>query len=474
MKNDVFPELPILLVDDEKAVLSSMSRILTKEGITNLLTCHDPREVLPLLKSTEVEVVLLDLAMPHLSGETLLKEIHGLYPQVPVIIVTASDDIGVAVQCMQEGAFDYMVKAVEPSRLASGVRRAVEMRGLSRRYSSLRERLLAGELSHPEAFRGIVTSSRRMQAVFRFVESIAPTSETVLITGETGTGKELLAEAVHLASGRRGELVRVNSAGLDETVFADTLFGHLRGAYTGAEAVRKGLVQQADRGTLFLDEIGDLSAASQTKLLRLVEAREYYPLGSDLPRTTSARFALATNRDLPALVADGQFRRDLYYRLETHEIRVPPLRERSEDLPALLEHFLDQASEQLGKPKLAVPAELLTLLQTYDFPGNVRELRSMIFKAVSRQREKMLSMQPFREAIGRGAGLPQPAASGGGDFTFPSRLPTLKEITERLIAEALARAKGNQAIAAGLLGISPQALSKRLSRRRSAGTAAGG
>lgn len=466
MKSETFPELPVLLVDDEEAILSSMYKVLTKEGIGNILTCRDSREVLPLLEQIEVETILLDLAMPHLSGDALLRQIHELYPQIPVIIVTASDDIGMAVRCMKEGAFDYMVKPVEPSRLSSGVMRAVDMRRLARQYSSLRQRLLAEELSHPKAFQSIVTCSRRLQAIFRFVESVAPTSETVLITGETGTGKELLAEAVHFASGRGGSLVRVNSAGFDDTVFADALFGHIKGAYTGADTLRKGLVQQADQGTLFLDEIGDLSAASQIKLLRLIETREYYPLGSDLPRTTSARFVIATNRELPELVAAGHFRRDLYYRLQTHEMRIPPLRERKEDLPLLLDHFLDQAAEQLSKPKLAVPAELLTLLETYDFPGNVRELRSMVFNAVSRQREKMLSLQPFREAAGYTGAEPHHIPADTGQLTFPARLPTLKQAAERLIEAALSRAKGNQAIAAGLLGISPQALSKRLDRRR--------
>jgi DNA-binding NtrC family response regulator len=468
MKRDTFPELPVLLVDDEEAVLSGMSKVLTAAGIANVLTQSDPRRVLPLLETEEVEVVLLDLAMPQIGGDVLLEAIHERYPQIPVIIVTASDDLDMAVRCMKQGAFDYMVKAVEPSRLVSGVRRAVEMRRLSRRYSALRDSLMAEGLSHPEAFRGIITRNRRMQSIFQYVESLAPTTETILLSGETGTGKELFAEAIHGAGGRSGPLVKVNTAGVDDSVFADTLFGHLKGAFTGAEAVRKGLVQQAETGTLFLDEIGDLTPASQIKLLRLVESREYYPLGSDLARSTRARFVIATHRDLPELVAGGGFRRDLYFRLQTYEIRIPPLRERRDDLPLLLDHFLDQAAEQLGKPRLTVPEELLVLLETYDFPGNVRELRSMIFNAVSRQREKMLSLQPFREAMGHAGPAPR-LASEAAELTFPAKLPTLKDCTQRLIEEALARAKGNQAIAAGLLGITPQALSKRLARRRNGG-----
>ncbi|UCF98774.1 MAG: sigma-54-dependent Fis family transcriptional regulator [Spirochaetaceae bacterium] len=467
MASGSIPELPVLLVDDEPTVLSSMTKVLKSVGIDNLHTCSDSREVLPFLEQQEVEAVLLDITMPHLTGDVLLKKIHELYPHIPIIIVTASDDIDMAVGCMKEGAFDYMIKAVEPNRLTSGIQRAIDMRRLARRYSSLRERLLAEKLSHPEYFQPIITRNPRVQAIFRFIESIAPTSETVLITGETGTGKELFAEAIHAASGSKGPLVKVNSAGLDDNVFSDTLFGHSKGAYTGADSDRKGLVHQANIGTLFLDEIGDLSAACQIKLLRLVESREYYPLGSDLPRSTKARFLIATNKILPELVASEQFRRDLYYRLQTYEIRIPPLRERKDDLPLLVDHFHSQAAEKLGKKKLSIPPELLTLLETYGFPGNVRELRSMVFNAVSRQKEKMLSLQPFREAIGY-AGEEIRTRSAEEELTFPEKLPTLKGMTDRLIEEALSRAKGNQAIAAGLLGITPQALSKRLKRRKNA------
>jgi len=327
---------------------------------------------------------------------------------------------------------------------------------------------MTGELRHPEFFAGIITRSRQLLAIFGFVEAIAPCDETILITGETGTGKELFAEAVHAASGRTGGMVKVNTAGLDDTMFTDTLFGHAKGAYTGADQARKGLVQQANEGTLFLDEIGDLSGANQIKLLRLLESKEYYALGSDIVRSTTARFVVATNRNIPDLVASDEFRRDLYYRLQTHEIRIPPLKERKDDIPLLLDFFLSEASERLGKNRLAVPPELLTLLETYDFPGNIRELRSMILNAVSRQKEKMLSIQPFREAMGVSGSIPR-GSQAEGELVFPDHLPTLREVTDRIINEALTRSKGNQAIAAGMLGISPQALSKRLVRKRSKG-----
>jgi len=218
-----YPQLPVLLVDDEEAVLSSEAKVLRSAGITNIITCSDPREVMPLLDTKGVEAVLVDIAMPHISGDVLLHKIHEVHPQIPIIVVTASGDIDVAVRCMKAGAFDYMVKTVEPNRLISGVRRAIEIRRLNRNYSNLRERFLADEIQNPEAFSRIVTRSRRLQGIFAFVEAVAPSAETVLLTGETGTGKELVAEAVHAVSRRTGALVKVNVAGLDDTMFSDTV-----------------------------------------------------------------------------------------------------------------------------------------------------------------------------------------------------------------------------------------------------------
>jgi DNA-binding NtrC family response regulator len=466
-----YPEQPVLLVDDERAVLAGEARVLAAAGINNVVSCGDPREVMALLARTGFDAVLLDITMPGLSGEKLLELIREHRPELPVIMVTALADVDAAVRCIRAGAFDYMVKPVEPSRLASGVRRAVEMRALSRRYESLRERVQSGGLAHPEAFSAIVTTSRRMLAALALADALAPTAETILVTGETGTGKELVAEAIHRASGRRGPLVTVNAAGLDDTMFADALFGHRKGAFTGADENRPGLVQQAEDGTLFLDEIGDLNAQSQVKLLRLLERHEYTPLGSDVTRASGARFVIATHRDLRALVASGAFRADLYYRIQTHETRLPPLRERPEDLMALVDRFLGEACSRLEKPRLALPPQLADLLASYHFPGNVRELRSMVFAAVGRQKSRMLSLDAFREAMGRS---PAPALAGNGEAPAAEaaageRIPTLKEATDSLIARALERGRGNHAIAAGLLGISPQALSKRLSRRAARG-----
>ena len=466
MSSKMYPECPVLIVDDETHVVKSQEDVLKAHGITNLMSTTDSREVMGIIKGCEVELVLLDLSMPHITGEEILPHIRDNFPQVPVIIVTGTNAIEVAVQCMRGGAIDYMVKPVEESRLVSGVKRAIELRELKREYSDLRRRFLRDRLSNPEVFSHIVTQDRKMHSIFLYLESIAGTDETLLIVGETGVGKELIAGTIHELSRRHGPFVAVNVAGLDDTMFSDSLFGHKKGAYTGATESRRGLLQQASGGTILLDEIGDLKATSQVKLLRLLENREYYPLGSDLAMITDARIIVSTNRNLHEAVGSGEFRKDLYYRLSAHEVRLPPLRERKGDLSLLVHHFMEEASQKLSKKKLAFPPELIPLLETYSFPGNVRELRSMIFDAVSRQSEKMLPLKPFKEAMGRDAQLLSPEQQEEL-IVFKERLPTLSQANELLVAEAMRRARGVKSTAAMLLGITPQALGKRLQRRSS-------
>ncbi|HET6451692.1 MAG TPA: sigma-54 dependent transcriptional regulator [Spirochaetia bacterium] len=473
------PRLPILMVDDEPGVLESQESVLRAEGYTSVLACRDAAEALRVISGTEVALVLLDLALPGLRGEDFLAQLRLRMPDVPVIVVTSAADIETAVRCMKAGAFDYMLKPVERSRFSSGVRRALELRSLKREFERLRDRFLCGELLHPAAFAGILTRDPRMLSLFHFIEAVAPSSEPVLVLGETGVGKELIARAVHEASGRPGELVTVNAAGLDDTMFADTLFGHRRGAYTGAAESRRGLLAAAGGGSVFLDEIGDVSGPSQVKLLRLLDSGEYFPLGSDVLQRSDARFILATNRDLPSLMSQGRFRADLYYRLSTHQFRVPPLRERRVDIPVLLEHFLKEASAELRREPAAVTERLVSLLQDYPFPGNVRELRSLVFDAVGRQTGSALPLEPFlRVAAGDGGTAPLPAAAppADGDGSGPDRdesssggLLPLRTMVDRYILQALSRADGNLSQAARALGITPQALSKRLQRRRKAG-----
>ena len=379
----LYPQLPILMVDDEIQTLNSFDFVLRSASMNHIVRCQDSRNVMAIFSEQEIEVVLLDLSMPFVSGEELLAMVTKDFPEVPIIVITGSNEVETAVRCMKSGAFDYMVKPVEKSRLISGVRRAIEIRELQRENKWLRAHVLSDKLEHPEIFSEIITNSPAMKSIFQYIEAISLSPQPVLITGETGVGKELVARAIHRLSGRTGTFMPVNIAGLDDNVFADTLFGHRKGAFTGADQTRSGLVEQASGGTLFLDEIGDLSPASQVKLLRLSQDGEFFPLGSDVAKRSDARVLVATNQDLEFLQSSGRFRKDLYYRLCAHHVHLPPLRERREDLPLLIDYFLETASQTLGKKKPTPPKELFILLSTYHFPGNIRELQSMVLDAVS-------------------------------------------------------------------------------------------
>jgi DNA-binding NtrC family response regulator len=462
-----YPAFSILMVDDEPAWLKSFSLTLKScAGINNLVTCQDGREVMGLLDKGGIGLVLLDLTMPQLSGETLLQRIGESHPEIMTIVVSGMNQLETAVGCMKLGAFDYIVKTDEEDRLVGGVLRAIRILELHQEFRTMSDRMLSRELQHPQAFADIVTCDRGMHDIFNYVEAVAPSHQPLLITGESGVGKELIARAAHSLSGRTGPLIAVNVAGLDDTIFADTLFGHVRGAYTGAEQARPGMIEQAGDGTLFLDEIGDLGVASQVKLLRLLQEGEYFPLGSDRPKRMNARIVVATHCDVAAKEASGAFRRDLYYRLCTHRINIPPLRERTGDIPLLLDFFLESAAKSLGKRKPTPPKELAQILATYRFPGNVRELRGMVYNAVSIHKERILSMDSFLKAIGHCRSeepLPVPDRNPFASF---ERLPTFTEAAELLVEEAISRANGVQAIAARLLGISPPALNKRLKMSR--------
>jgi len=467
MKKSMYPGFPVMLVDDEVQALDSFEIALRSASMNHFIRCQDSRDVMPILSSQEIEVMLLDLRMPHVSGEALLPLIITDFPEIPVIIITGADDVETAVKCMKHGAFDYMVKPVEKSRLVGGVRRAVELRELQRENRLLKAHVLSDKLEHPEAFSEIVTNSVSMRSIFQYIEAISNSPRPVLITGETGVGKELVAKAVHALSNVKGDFVPVNVAGLDDNVFADTLFGHKKGAFTGADQVRSGLIEQASGGTLFLDEIGDLSAPSQVKLLRLLQDGDFYPLGSDVAKGSNARIIVATNQDLDGLKSSGKFRKDLYFRLCDHHIHIPALRERLEDLPILVEHFLEKASKTLGKKKPTPPNELSILLSTYHFPGNIRELESIVFDAVSSHKSGKLSMESFKSHIYKKhpkfeTESKQLLQEKRVLISFSEQLPTLKQTEQLLIDEAMKRADGNQSIAALSLGITRQALNRRL------------
>jgi len=464
MKNDACKT--VLLVDDEEHILTTNMLSLQGSGLNDIKTISDSRDVLPLLAAEPIAVIVLDLNMPHMTGLELLPKIVRNYPHIPVLLVTANDEIDTVVACMKAGSFDYLVKPVDSSRLVTSVKRALELSDMSSELYLLKQCLFTDQLNNPEVFAPIITGSKKMRTIFQYAEVVARTRQPVMITGETGTGKELMARAIHQLSDRKGELVALNVAGLDDIMFSDTLFGHKKGAFTGADQAREGMIATAAGGTLFLDEIGDLNEASQIKLLRLLQEQEYYPVGSDAIRKSDARIILATNRDLQGLIAAGKFRKDLYYRLCTHQIEIPPLRERLDDIPLLLDHFLTAAAIEFNKKKPTPPNELVTLLQLYSFQGNIRELEAMVYDAVARHTSGILSMESFRKVTGDEHPLllsSSPAEAGEKSFSiFFGHFPNIRKVEDYMISEAMKLAKGNQGMAASLLGMSRQTLNNRL------------
>lgn len=452
----------VVLVDDEELTLKASQLFLQSSGISNVALVSDSLEVLPFLAANPVSVLVLDINMPNISGLELLPRITEKYPYIPVILMTASDEISNVIQGMKAGAFDYLVKPVESSRFVSTVRKALELCDISNELSSLKQRLLTGRLENPGAFSSIVTVNRKMMALFQYVEIVAPTRQPIMITGETGTGKEMIARAIHALSGCRGEFVAVNVAGLDDNMFSDTLFGHKKGAFTGAEQAREGLIARAGAGTLFLDEIGDLSESSQVKLLRLMQEKEYYQAGSDIVKKSDARILLATNKDLAELIRQGKFRNDLYYRLKAHQVQVPPLRERMDDLPILIEHFLEQAAETFCKPKPVLSKQLMAELRLYAFPGNVRELEAIVFDAVARHDLEETSTPFVEDTFVRALSHPLKSAPANPLEALFGCFPTLVQVEEYMINEAMKISGGNQGVAASMLGISRQTLNKRV------------
>ena len=465
----LFPSDPILLVDDQKDVMKMETVALQLAGITNVEQCSESTEVRDRLARQKYAAVLLDLYMPRLAGWELLPPIARDHPDTPVIVITAADELAMAVNCMKMGAVDYLVKPVETAQLVTTIQRALALSEMEEENQRLKDGLLEPRVDHPEVLARLHTRNPRLLAVYRYMEILAPSSRGVLITGETGVGKEAMARCLHDLSGREGAFVSVNVAGLDDTLFSDTIFGHRKGAFTGAEAAREGLIRKAAAGTLFLDEIGDLAIESQVKILRLLQEHEYYQLGSDVPQRTDARFVFATNRDLPALMAADRFRKDLYYRLKAHHLPLPSLRERPEDIEPLVRHFLEQAAAELGRKPPTPPRELFPLLRGCAFPGNIRELEGVVYDALMRHESGVLSLDQFR------ALLPDSRAAAGGGGSAPEAeealrgmvtLPTMKDMEHLMIAEALRRAENNQGTAAHLLGLSRQALNNRLQREK--------
>ncbi len=467
--NEKLSQATILIVDDEEMVLESFACFFEECGY-HVLEARNGREGLEVFQSNLPDLVFSDLRMPEMDGLDFLKAIKKISPDTPVVIISGIGVVADAIKAVKLGAWDYITKPVSSlDELEIIAKRALETVDLRHEVSALREQILIGRLSKADAFTPIITRDEAMHRIFHYIEAIAPTSQPVLITGQTGTGKELVAHAVHDASVRKGSFIAVNVGGVDDLMFSDTLFGHVRGAFTGADRQRDGIIAQADGGTLFLDEIGELSDASQIKLLRLLQEHEYFPLGSDMPSKTNARLVAATNLDLRAKVDAGAFRQDLFYRLCTHQIHIPPLASRKGDIPLLLERFIEEAAASMHKTPPTVSPELYQYVAAYEFPGNVRELKSMVYDAIARHTRGALGKESFLHALDIRRPVSPPA---NGIFEILSessdRLPTLKEAEEALVQKALERAGGNQGVAARYLGITRQGLNKMLNRKKSA------
>lgn len=459
----------ILLVDDQQDVLRSLALLFRTQKFTNITAISKSEEVMPYLKTTIPDVILLDIHMPVIQGSELLKLIKRDYPEIIVIMVTANDQVNIAVECTKLGAHDYFVKPVDQLRLIHVIKQALENRGLSDELISVQNFLMSAKQSSNPAFAPILTVNEEMKKLFVYIEAISQSKRPVLILGETGTGKELFAQAVYEVSHKKGKMVSVNIAGLDDTAFSDTLFGHRKGAFTGASTSREGLIKQAGEGAIFLDEIGDLDHQSQIKLLRLIQENHYYPLGSDILEENNARIITATHHELHKLITEGNFRQDLFYRLQIHTIRIPPLRERKEDIPLLCEYFLIKACNELQLQKIEIPDSLEEFLTQYDFPGNVRELEMLIYDAVTQTTGSTLNLEHLKQQITINNDYEKQSDDFTGLEITPElkKLPTIKEFNDNLIKEALRRTNNNQSEAAKILGLTRQALNKRLTRNKS-------
>ncbi len=462
-------ETTIIFIDDEKSELEAYSFLLQTLGIKDIITISDSRQVMSIIEETYSPIVFLDLTMPHKTGQEVLEEIKEKHPHIPVIICTANSEIETAVECLRLGAHDYLVKPISMKTFGSALRNALEINSLRNEVLSLKGVALPKNLRHPQAFSRIITQNPVMLGLFQYIDSVSTSGQPVLILGETGSGKELIARAVHDASRVEGEFVAVDVSGLDDTLFSDSLFGHEKGAYTGAIKQRSGLIEKAHNGTLFLDEIGDLNEASQIKLLRLVQEGVYYPLGTDQAKKSSARIVTATNMDLNRLAGkDEQFRRDLYYRLSTHLVKLPPLRERKEDIPLLVDFLVSDAAASMGKHKPTISKTLMLNLVNYSYPGNIRELKTYITDAVAQCENGDLSENAImgRLALVNQDHLTLRDSNADSLEKLFGKFPSLFELSEYAVYKALEKTNNNQSQAAQLLGISKQALNKRINKKR--------
>ena len=375
----------ILVVDDEEIVIKSCLRILG-EGAYQVEAAQSGLEALRKIEESHFDLMILDIMMPKMDGLEVLQRVKETHPDIDVIMVTGLSQIETAVRSMKLGAFDYLPKPFDPDKLILVVERALERRRLLQENLDLRS-----ELSSKYRFENIIGGSAAMQVVYRLVAQCAPTNSTVLITGESGTGKELIARAIHFNSLRKDKpFVAVDCNSLSETILESELFGHIKGAFTGALANKRGMFEIADGGTLFLDEVSNISLSTQAKLLRVVQEREFRAVGDTRTQSANIRLIAATNKDLKVMVAEGTFREDLFYRINIFPIQLPPLRQRRDDIPALAFHFLKVFGKELGKEGAEFSEGALSALVNYDWPGNVRELENTVHRALILASDKVI------------------------------------------------------------------------------------
>jgi two-component system response regulator AtoC len=441
-----------LVVDDERKMRRVLQILLERMGVESV-PAESAEEALERFRAEKFDLVLTDLRMPGMSGVELLAALRELEPDLPVIVLTAYGTVQTAVDAMKSGAFDYILKPFDLDAVEPVIRKALAMREYRTQNLYLRER----ENTAP-AFESLIGTSPAMQEVYDLVRQIGPTRSAVLIMGETGTGKELVARAIHNLSPRRDKLfVPINCAAIPTELLESELFGHTRGAFTGAQGDRVGKFELADGGTLFLDEIGDMAYALQAKLLRVVQEGIIERIGSNKRIAVDVRMLSSTHRDLPAGIREGSFREDLYYRLNVFQVKLPPLRERREDVRHLATSFLEKFCRELGKHVPALTPEALAALEKYDWPGNVRELQNLMERAAVLSSGPAIEPNVFRLLLP--AGIDAPAAAESLALE-----PAVEELERKLILRALGASNDNKVQAARLLGISERTLWYKLKR----------
>ena len=447
----------ILVVDDEQSMREFLEIMLKKEDYKVSLASNG-EEVLKLLERDIFDLVLLDVRMPKMDGIAVLKKIKTLAAETIVIMITAYASHDTAVKAMKEGAYDYITKPFKIDEIKLIIKNALEKKNLQKENSLLKQ--VVRDRYH---FDNIIGQSQKMQALYELLEKVSPTKTNILVTGESGTGKELVAKAIHYNSPRKDRpFVTLNCGAIPESLIESELFGHMKGAFTDAIATKKGLFEVADEGTLFLDEISELPLLMQVKLLRVLQDREFKRVGGTEDLRVDVRIIAATNKDLEEAVREKRFREDLFYRLNVIQIKLPPLRERTDDIPRLAMHFLKKYSAELNKPISTVSPEALRLLQDYAYPGNVRELQNIIERAVALEISQELTAQNLRSYLDDHLQMKKV----GLDLDIPREglEKFVEEIERTLLVKALDRTHGIKKKAAELLGINFRSMRYRLEK----------